>query len=227
VPKILIVDDDRSIVSLLQDILEKSYSTVNASDGQAALYQIPVTKPDLILLDLRLPDIDGVLLIPMIRKDSKTPIIVLSARHRQVDRVTALKAGADDFIDKPFDIDDLEARIVAVLRRSVPRKPLRPPVWKVGSFQISDTWGATLNGDVVPMTPTEYKLVVALTRNAGVVTSRDELTEAIYGTTKNIPASHTIDVHIARLRARFRLLKDGPEIETVRGQGFLIHSGTP
>src|SRR5438094_690665 len=184
--------------------------------------------PDLILLDLMLPDTDGLVLTTALKALTSAPIIICSARTEQVDRVLGLKLGADDFVAKPFDLDELEARIEAVLRRAsrgreVPTIP--PDQIRVGELLISQSRGTvTLAGQAVHLTPTEYRLLVALASRPDEVLSRETLGNLVWGY-QDLGTGHLIDVHIGRLRLKLRRAsRSAPVIVTVRGKGYTIGS---
>jgi DNA-binding response OmpR family regulator len=224
---ILLVEDDPETAQSLCMALESSGYTVKvAGTGAEARAMIEHLRPDLILLDLMLPDTDGLVLTGALKTLTDAPIIITSARHEQVDRVLSLKLGADDFIAKPFDLDELEARIEAVLRRAsrvretpeVPSDQIR-----VDELVISQSRGTvTLAGQLVHLTPTEYRLLVALASRPKDVLSREELGQLVWGY-QDLGTGHLIDVHIGRLRLKLRhASRSGPVILTVRGKGYTI-----
>src|SRR5207245_2828824 len=185
-------------------------------------------RPDLIMLDLMLPDTDGLVLTTALKTLTNAPIIICSARHQQVDRVLGLKLGADDFIAKPFDLDELEARIQAVLRRAsrVRETPTASPDQiRVDELLISQSRGTvTLAGQAVHLTPTEYRLLVALANRPDEVLTREALGQLVWGY-QDLGTGHLIDVHIGRLRLKLRRASRlAPVIVTVRGKGYTIGS---
>jgi DNA-binding response OmpR family regulator len=180
------------------------------------------------LLDLMLPDTDGLVLTTALKQLTNAPIIICSARQEQVDRVLGLKLGADDFVAKPFDLDELEARIEAVLRRAsrVREAPASPPDQiRVDQLLISQSRGTvTLGGQTVHLTPTEYRLLVALASRPDEVLSRETLGQLVWGY-QDLGTGHLIDVHIGRLRLKLRRVsRAAPVIVTVRGKGYTIGS---
>jgi DNA-binding response OmpR family regulator len=183
-------------------------------------------QPDLILLDLMLPDTDGLVLTTTLKGLTDAPIIICSGRTQQVDRVLGLKLGADDFVAKPFDLDELEARIEAVLRRAskMHDTPATPAdVIRVGDLTIAQARGTvTVAGQPVHLTPTEYRLLVALSTRPEEVLSRELLGQIVWGY-QDVGTGHLIDVHIGRLRLKLRRAWEaGPVIVTVRGRGYTI-----
>jgi DNA-binding response OmpR family regulator len=227
---ILLVEDDPDTARSLTKALESSGYRVTAVDtGAEARSIIEHVRPDLILLDLMLPDTDGLVLTTALKNLTSAPIIICSARQEQVDRVLGLKLGADDFVAKPFDLDELEARIEAVLRRAsrVRETPTTPPDQiRVDELLISQSRGTvTIAGQTVHLTPTEYRLLVALASRPDEVLSREALGQLVWGY-QDLGTGHLIDVHIGRLRLKLRRSsKSGPLIVTVRGKGYTIASG--
>jgi DNA-binding response OmpR family regulator len=226
---ILLVEDDPDTARSLSKALESSGYRVTVVDtGAEARSIIEHVRPDLILLDLMLPDTDGLVLTTALKTLTNAPIIICSARQEQVDRVLGLKLGADDFVAKPFDLDELEARIEAVLRRAsrVRETPNTPQDQiRVGELQISQSRGTiTIAGQAVHLTPTEYRLLVALATRPDEVLSRETLGQLVWGY-QDLGTGHLIDVHIGRLRLKLRKTsKVAPAITTVRGKGYTIAS---
>ena len=212
---ILLVEDDATIREMTQLSLERDGFVVDtAADGPAGLEAFRAGSPDLVLLDVMLPGLDGVSVCRAIRESSVVPVVMLTARTDAVDVVLGLEAGADDYVTKPFEPSVLAARLRAVLRRvtrAAPQQPLR-----FGDLQI-DPLGmvVTRDGEELSLTPTEYRLLLMLAENAGVVLGRERLLEEVWG---YVWAGDTrlVDMHVRRLRG-----KVGPEvIETVRGAGY-------
>jgi DNA-binding response OmpR family regulator len=224
---ILLVEDDADTARSLSRALEVSgYRVTCVETGSGAKAALEQFRPDLILLDLMLPDTDGLVLTTSLKALTPAPIIICSARQEQVDRVLGLKLGADDFVGKPFDLDELEARIEAVLRRAarVRETPSAPADQiHVGELAIAHSRGTvTLAGQLVHLTPTEYRLLVALASRAEEVLSRETLGQVVWGY-QDLGTAHLIDVHIGRLRLKLRRVsKAAPIILTVRGKGYTI-----
>jgi DNA-binding response OmpR family regulator len=227
---ILVVEDDPSVARVLVDALEMAnYRVWHAVDGHDARGQLERARPDLILLDLLLPDIDGLVLCSTLRTIADVPTIICSATSRRSDPILALKLGADDFIKKPFDIDDLLARIEAVLRRAPPRAadgPLPPPrstELRVGELLVEPGRRRALVGDAaLVLTPTEFRLLTVLAAQAEQILSRDRLAQEVWGYA-DASNGRTIDVHIRRLR--IKLMAGplvGPSIVSVRGMGYRL-----
>lgn len=229
---ILVVEDDPVLAHTLVDVLELSgYRVWHAADGQEARIYIERARPDLILLDLVLPDIDGLVFCSLLKGIVDVPIIVCSGSSRRSDPVLALKLGADDFVRKPFEVEALLARIEAVLRRAPPRAdgttPLPPPPrqteLRVGDLLIEPARRrATLAGEVVPLTPTEFRLLTVLVAHPESVLTRDWLAREVWGYA-DASNGRTIDVHVRRLRIKLSHGRvHGPSIVSVRGMGYRI-----
>jgi DNA-binding response OmpR family regulator len=228
---ILLVEDDPETARTLTSALTSSgYEVTTAETGAAARSIIERTPPDLIIMDLMLPDTDGLILTASFKALTKAPIIICSARHQQVDTVLGLKLGADDFIAKPFELEDFEARVEAVLRRASPVQgapAAHADQIQVGELRISQSRGTVvLAGQHVHLTPIEYRLLVTLARHPGEVLSRATLGQLVWGY-DDVGTGHLIDVHIGRLRHKLhRASSSGPVIGTVRGKGFTIGIGS-
>lgn len=224
---IMVVDDDRVTAQTLTDALEASgYRIWLAETGADARVLLEQTHPDLIILDLMLPDVDGLVLCSGLKAVADVPIIICSATPHRRDAVLGLKLGADDFIAKPFDIYELEARVEAVLRRSSQARPAESSSALAGHIRVGELIidrsrrRVTLGGVPIQLTPTEYRLVSALASRPDEILSRDELATLVWGY-QDASSGRTIDVHIRRLRVK---LSSGavpaPAIVAVRGFGY-------
>jgi DNA-binding response OmpR family regulator len=215
--RILIVEDEDAIAVPLAEGLEREgFETVRAATGADAL---AADEPDLVLLDLRLPDMDGLDVCRELRARSAVPIIVVTAKGEEVDRVVGLEVGADDYVVKPFGLRELVARIRAVSRRVQARPETDGEVLLVGSLEVDlRAHRATLDGDEVPLTQKEFDLLSVLARDPGAVVSRERILAEVWNTTW-YGSAKTIDVHVASLR---RKLGDPGWIETVRGVGLRL-----
>ncbi len=179
---ILVVDDEPSLVGVLKPVLEaEGYAVTVAVDGAGAVAAVAAGGPEVVLLDLGLPDIDGKQVIGRIRAHSDVPIIVVSARHQEGEKIAALDEGADDYVNKPFEIGELMARVRAALRRrdSVQRKPAE---FRAGPLAINmPARRVTLSGEVIKLSPKEYALLTTLAESAGQVVTHKRLLAAGWG----------------------------------------------
>jgi two-component system response regulator CpxR len=221
VKTILVVDDERNIVELVRLYLEQAgFSVVEARDGQAALEQHDRVDPDLIVLDLMLPKLDGMEVTREVRRRGETPILMLTARSDDIDRIVGLEVGADDYLSKPFNPRELVARIRAVLRRGRQSAGGSAAV-TVGDLRLDP--GARRvqrGGETIEVTGTEYSLLEALARDAGKVVKRDVLYREVLGR-RPVPYDRSLDVHVSNLRRKLGPLPDGGErIKSVRGVGY-------
>jgi two-component system response regulator RegX3 len=216
--RILLVEDEDSIAQPLAEGLRREGFVVDrAATGAEAL---EAAGADLVLLDLRLPDIDGLDVCRRLRERSDVPIIIVTARGEESDRVVGLELGADDYLVKPFGLRELIARIRAVTRRTTARGATRETL-RVAGLEIDErARRASLDGTELELTPKEFDLLAALARDPGAALSRRRLLEDVWETTW-YGSSKTIDVHVAALR---RKLGDPGWIETVRGVGFRLRA---
>ena len=217
---ILVVDDERNIVELVRLYLEKDgFEVVAAEDGERALELHARHDPDLVILDLMLPRVDGFEVCREIRRRGETPILMLTARSDDVDSIVGLELGADDYVTKPFNPRALVARVKAILRRASGPGRLDRPL-EVGPLRVDPRRReAHVGGRRLALRPREFDLLAALARDPGVVLTRDVLLEDVWGT--DFPGeTRTVDVHVAELRKA--LAPDGPIIETSRGYGYRL-----
>jgi len=225
--KILVVDDELKIVQLVRAYLQQAgFSVLTASNGKDALTLWKVEQPALVVLDLMLPDMDGFDVAREIRKRSNTPIIMLTARVEDADRIAGLEIGADDYVVKPFNPRELVARVRAVLRRT--ESPIQPTVIESGKLIIHlDKYEAYLGEKRLELTPIEFKLLATLASQPGRVFTRLQLIEALSGTTY-ATLDRTIDTHIKNLRRKIEPDPQNPQyILTVRGAGYKFRDPSP
>lgn len=221
-PRILIVEDDGDILKLLTYHLRSGgFEVATSQNGTKALEMVRSQLPDLILLDLMLPGLDGFEVCKEIKRDVKTasiPVIMLTARGDEVDRVVGLELGADDYVVKPFSPRELVLRVRAVLRRSGAVESSDESVWKKDGLVIDpESHQVGVDGENVELTATEFKLLLELARNQGKVQTRDHLLDKVWGYQFEGYA-RTVDTHIRRLRQKL-----GPYaewVETIRGVGY-------
>ena len=220
---ILLVDDERAIVEPLRYHLEREgYAVIVAYDGEAALSRARADDPDLIVLDLMLPKLDGWEVCRILRQESTTPILMLTARDEESSKVLGLDLGADDYLTKPFSFQELLARIRALLRRvAYDRSRASKAVLRIGSVVLDpQAHRVRLEGEPVQMTQMEYKLLQTLMERAGRVVRRNDLMDRVWGIDW-VGDTHTLDVHIRWLRQKIESDPGHPRyIQTVRGVGY-------
>jgi DNA-binding response OmpR family regulator len=217
---ILIADDHASVRALVQDYLSaQGYRVVAAADGREALMVARAERPDLILLDVMMPNLDGFEFMRVFRRDQATPVILLTARVAETDKVVGLELGADDYVTKPFGMQELVARIRAVLRRVAPESPTAAV--RVGDLELDRaTRDVTVSGQPVSLTPSEFELLATLMEAPGRVFTREQLLERLQGGEYE-GVERTIDVHIRNLRRKIEPDPSRPRyIETVFGVGY-------
>lgn len=220
--KILVVEDDPNILEALKYYLTKEgYDTLTSIDGAQAMAVARAGKPDLIILDIMLPEMSGFEVCRILRKEMDIPIIMLTARDDEIDKVTGLDLGADDYMTKPFSIRELMARVRALLRRTETKPIIPETVAKFGDLEIDTSHhlitraGVTLN-----LSPKEFDLLVFLTANKSLVFSRDQLLEKVWGYEYS-GDTRTVDVHIRWLREKIENNSEEPKrLVTVRGVGY-------
>ena len=221
---ILVVDDDPKIVALVRTYLERErYPVVTAGDGRAALRAIEEHAPRLVVLDLMLPEIDGLTVIRRARAQGNIPILVLSARGAVGDRVLGLSEGADDYLPKPFSPAELVARVRTILRRTERPADDPPPAGLVlGDLELDPArHRVTVGGHEIALSSLELRLLQVLLEADGRVLSRDRLLDALYGHAEGDVADRAIDVYVKRLREKLGDDPDAPRyVATVRGAGY-------
>ena len=220
--RVLIVEDEDSFSDALSFMLRREgYEVFIAADGNAALAEFDKHGPDLVLLDLMLPGISGTEVCRIIRGKSTVPIIMLTAKDGEVDKVVGLELGADDYVTKPFSSRELLARVRAVLRRNGEQDELLPPTIEAGSVRIDiERHVVSVRGEHVTMPLKEFDLLEFLVRNSGRVLTRNQLIDRVWGA-DYVGDTKTLDVHIKRLRAKIEIDPAHPShIQTVRGLGY-------
>jgi two-component system, OmpR family, alkaline phosphatase synthesis response regulator PhoP len=231
--KILVVEDEPSIVKLIEfNLTKEGFSVDSALDGDIALQKIKVDMPDLIVLDLMLPRIDGLEVCRRIRMEKEhVPILILTAKSDEFNKVLGLELGADDYMTKPFSIRELTARVKAIFRRmeAVRRsdedtKPEEKCI-QIGDILIdTDGYEVTRNGELIELTPKEFELLIYLANHRGKVLSRDQLLNAVWNY-DFVGDSRIVDVHVSHLRDKIELDSKKPlYIKTVRGVGYKLES---
>ena len=219
---ILIVDDEQHIIDLARMYLElEGFRTTSSTDGAEALRRILGERPALVVLDLMLPGLNGWDVCRRVRAESDVPIIMLTARSDDIDRIVGLELGADDYLTKPFNPRELVARVKAILRRSVKReKAPADSMIKLGNLIIyPERRIVTVDGQKVDLRVKEFDLLQALAENRGVVFTREKLLDVVWGY-DFAGETRTVDVHIAHLRHKLQAMT--PTIETVWGVGYRL-----
>ena len=219
-PKILVVDDEPNIIELAKLYLgREGYELIEAVNGNDALDKYKTNNPDLIVLDLMLPDMDGYEVCRQIRAKSDVPILMLTARREDIDKIVGLELGADDYLTKPFNPRELVARVRAILRRfQTGTKP--GDTAEIGRLRIDFPRQEVRIGDqLVKLRTKEFALLAAFTQSPGIVLSREKLLEIVWGF-DYYGESRTVDVHVNHLREK--IAGSGARIETVRGTGYKI-----
>jgi DNA-binding response OmpR family regulator len=219
--KILVVDDEPKIIQLTQDYLENAgFSVISAGDGERALAIIQVEKPDLVVLDLGLPGMDGLDVCRSIRKTSNLPIIMLTARDEETDKLVGLELGADDYITKPFSPKELVARVRSVLRRSELAQEEREVI-RVGDVTLDlPRMQVTVGDEEIELTATEFQLLQALASQPGRIFTRSQLLNAVHGVAIE-SYERAIDAHIKNIRRKLEPIPHEPRyIQTIYGVGY-------
>ncbi|MTC38692.1 envelope stress response regulator transcription factor CpxR [Providencia alcalifaciens] len=230
--KILLVDDDRELTSLLKELLEmEGFNVVIAYDGEQALQQID-SSIDLLLLDVMMPKKNGIETLKELRQIHQTPVIMLTARGSELDKVLGLELGADDYLPKPFNDRELVARIRALLRRSNWSEQTQgdnsnTPTLQVDKLQLNPgRQEANFDNEILDLTGTEFTLLYLLAQHLGQVVSREHLSQEVLGK-RLTPFDRAIDMHISNLRRKLPERTDGqPWFKTLRGRGYLMVSAT-
>lgn len=226
--RILIIEDDKDIVELVRYNLDKEgYQTVSSGDGATGLAQIKKTPPDLLILDLMLPKLSGLEVCKEIRRQEKLnrlPILMLTARGEEADRVVGLELGADDYVTKPFSPRELVARIKALLRR------VQPPgeeakLLEIGLLRIDPiSYRVQRKGKTLPLSTLEFRLLYFLASRPNRVFSRDQLLDSVWGTDRFV-TPRSVDVYVRRLREKIEVNPERPGyLKTVRGAGYIFET---
>lgn len=223
--KLLLVDDDAELCAMLQEYFENAGHVLEcAHEGRTGLVQALNGSYDLTILDVMLPLLSGLEVLTQLRRRRDLPVILLTAKGRRPDRIAGLDSGADDYLAKPFDPDELLARIRAVLRRSASLNRTGAEVFTVGPIRIDAIKReALLDGEMVDLTSTEFDLLEMLSRSSGRVLSREEMAAALFGREVN-PYDRFLDVHMSHLRTKLGCSQS--LIRTVRGVGYVFAAST-
>lgn len=227
--RVLLIEDDKDIIELVRYNLEKDGYQVSAcSDGATGLAQIRKTPPDLLLLDLMLPKLSGLEICKEIRRDDRLgrlPILIISARGEEADRVVGLELGADDYVTKPFSPRELVARVKALLRRVQPPSGEDAKLIEIGVLRVDPiSYRAQREGKTLPLSTLEFRLLYYLASRPNRVFSRDQLLDAVWGTDRFV-TPRSVDVYVRRLREKVERNPETPEyLKTVRGAGYLFET---
>jgi len=228
--RLLVVDDDEKLLDLVIKYLSKEgFQVDGVLDGKAMDAHLAKQKPDLVILDLMLPGEDGLSIARRLRSGSAVPILMLSARGEDIDRIIGLEVGADDYLAKPFNPRELSARVKAILRRTGEKEQAaggdaaQAEVYRFGSFQLNLTTNAlTREGEAINLTSGEFSLLEAFVKNPNRVLSRDHLIELIKGYERS-PYDRSVDVRVTRLRKKLEQNPEQPQfIRTVWGRGYIF-----
>ncbi|MGD9115559.1 MAG: response regulator transcription factor [Dehalococcoidia bacterium] len=223
--KILVVEDDRNLLDTLNYNLGKEgYATVTAIDGAQALEVARKEKPDFVLLDIMLPKLSGFEVCRILRQETNVPILMLTAKTEEVDKIVGLEIGADDYMTKPFSMRELLARVRAMLRRAdMGARPAEAGTLRVGELEIDvGRHQAALKGQPLELSPKEFDLLAFLARNKGFVFSREQLLDKVWGY-DYAGDTRTVDVHIRWLRQKIEKEPAQPRhLLTVRGTGYKL-----
>jgi DNA-binding response OmpR family regulator len=221
--RILVVDDDTEIRALVRTLLERAGATVReAGDGREALRVFFDARPDLVILDVEMPEMDGWETLERLRDLSEVPVLMLTARGAEMEKVRGLRSGADDYVTKPFGRQEFLARVNALLRRSSGAKPVERETYEDGliAIDVADA-RVTVNGTQVQLTPLEFRLLVTFTRHPDQVLSRDQLLDLVWGDSAAVAADQ-VKLYVGYLRRKLEPALDAASmpIATVRGFGY-------
>jgi DNA-binding response OmpR family regulator len=218
-PLILVVDDEPKVSRLARDYLEKNgFRVLTAGDGQTALAAARRERPDLVILDLMLPQVDGREVCRILRRESDVPIIMLTALSEEIDQVTGLEIGADDYITKPFSPRALVARVRALLRRTR-GDIITPGIIRAAGLEIDPgKYSVSFHGSPIKLTPNEFKLLRLLASHPGQTLTREQLLDDLHGAASSVDRS--VDSHIKNLRKKLESASGESMIETVYGVGY-------
>ncbi|HEX6381246.1 MAG TPA: response regulator transcription factor [Acidimicrobiia bacterium] len=209
---VLAVDDDPALLRTLAiNLSARGYQAATATDGRAALRAVQEQRPDLVVLDLGLPDLDGVAVLRQIRTTNQVPVVVLSARHSSEEKVAALDLGADDYVTKPFGMEELFARLRVALRRGESSERANQPVLQAGALELDRGRRlARRNGQLVHLTPTEWRIVEALTRQPGELITKTDLLQRVWGPEYERETNY-LRVYLAHVRRKLEAQPSHPQ----------------
>jgi two-component system, OmpR family, alkaline phosphatase synthesis response regulator PhoP len=227
--RIQVIEDDKDIIELVRYNLEKDgFQVIASSDGATGLAQIRKAPPDLVVLDLMLPKLSGLDICKEVRKDAslnRLPILILTAKGEEADRVVGLELGADDYVTKPFSPRELVARVKALLRRAEPPAAASEKPIEIGALRIDPAaYRVTRGGKAVPMSTLEFRLLYFLAARPNRVFTRDQLLDGVWGTDRFV-TPRSVDVYVRRLREKMESDPQHPaHLKTIRGAGYLFET---
>ncbi len=224
--KLLIIEDDKNLVKLLKYNFEKEgYRLASAADGEAGLAALRKERPDLVVLDAMMPKLDGFEFLKVIRRETRVPVLMLTARKEEMDRVLGLELGADDYVTKPFGVRELLARVKALLRRAAPSSSVPGALLRAGVVALDpERYEVTVRGKAITLTTKEFEFLKLLLSVSGRALSREQLLEKVWGYDRSMEIdTRTIDQHVARLREK--LGPEGAVVATVKNVGYRIKAG--
>lgn len=224
--KVLIVEDEAPLARLMGlELTHAGFTTAMVATGQQALAESKTGQFDCVILDVMLPDLSGFEVCRRLRQTSDTPIIMVTARGQTPDKVAGLELGADDYVVKPVNVEELSARIRAVARRRLGSAGHNPAAYKLGNLSLSsDQHEVLVNGRSVPLTPLEFRMLEHFLSQQSRVQSRQALLDAVWGV-DFMGDTNLVDVTVGRLRRRLRSARADATIETVRGVGYVLRQG--
>ncbi len=224
-PRVLVVDDDeRLLLALSRGLRLRGFQVALAADATQALPYLDGGWPQVVVLDVMLPGTDGLTLCQRVRQTSDVPILMLTARDSVPDRVAGLEAGADDYLVKPFSLDELVARLRALLRRTGQRPVTRQRLAYADLELDLRSWRACRGGQPLPLTATEFRLLELFLRHPEEVLTRDRILAAVWGDEPEVE-SNVVDVHVANLRQKMEAGGRPRLVQTVRGVGYVLRAG--
>jgi|FaiFalDrversion2_1042247.scaffolds.fasta_scaffold00503_3 two-component system response regulator MprA len=224
-PRVLVVDDDeRLLLALARGLRLRGFQVALAGDASQALPYLDSGWPQVVVLDVMLPGTDGLTLCQQVRASSDVPILMLTARDSVPDRVAGLEAGADDYLVKPFSLDELVARLRALLRRTGQRPVTRQRLAYADLELDLRSWRACRAGQPLPLTATEFRLLELFLRHPEEVLTRDRILAAVWGDEPEVE-SNVVDVHVANLRQKMEAGGRPRLVQTVRGVGYVLRAG--
>lgn len=218
--KILVVEDERNIVKLLCYNLEREgFRVLAAYDGEAGLAALKKDRPDLVILDLMLPKLDGFQFCKQARQHGQTPILILTAKKEEVDKLLGLELGADDYVTKPFGVREVVSRVKAILRRAAPAEKVRPAI-RAGELEVDlERYEVRVAGRAVSLSAKEFEFLRHLIQADGKVLTRDDLLEKVWGYDRSMEIdTRTVDQHVKRLREK--LGAEAARVVTVKSVGY-------